>query len=80
MATLTVKDVLDSHGWSTEHLADQVNILWATGHGLVSLTLAGRIRGGQAQATQLFEQAIQAMLLAWEQEANTTRQAPLPNR
>ena len=65
-----VKDVLDSHGWSTEHLADQVNILWATAHGLVTLTLADRIRG-QAQATQLFERAIQAMLLAWERETGT---------
>jgi AcrR family transcriptional regulator len=80
VVTLTVKDVLDSHGRSAEHLADQVNILWATGHGLVTLTLAGRIRGGQAQATQLFERAIQAMLLAWEQEASTAHQAPFPNR
>jgi len=80
VATQTIKDVLDSHGWSTEHLADQVNILWATGHGLVALTLAGGIRGGQAQATRLFERAIQDMLLAWEQEASTGRQAPLPNR
>lgn len=79
VATLTVKDVLDSHDWSTEHLADQVNILWATGHGLVALTLAGGIRGGQAQATQLFERAIQDMLLAWEQEAGTARLASPSN-
>ncbi len=69
VATLTVKDVLDSHGWSTEHLADQVNILWGTAHGLVTLTLTNRIRGGQAQATLLIERAIQDMLLAWEREA-----------
>lgn len=79
VAAQTVKDVLDSHGWSTEHLVDQVNILWATAHGLVALTLAGSIRGGQAQATHLFERAIHDMLLAWEQEARTARQAPLPN-
>jgi AcrR family transcriptional regulator len=78
--TLTVKDVLDSHGWSTEHLADQVNILWGIAHGLVALTLADRIRGGQAQATQLFERAFQDMLLGWEHEAGTARPAPLPNR
>ncbi len=77
---LTVKDVLDSHGWSTEHLADQMNILWGIAHGLVTLTLADRIRGGQAQATHLFERAFQDMLLAWEQEAGTARPAPLPNR
>lgn len=80
VATRTVKDVLDSHGWSTAHLADQVTILWATAHGLVTLTLAGSIRGGQAQATQLFERAVQDMVLAWEQEARTTHQASFSTR
>jgi AcrR family transcriptional regulator len=76
----TLKEVLDSHGWSTEHLADQVNILWGTAHGLVALTLADRIRGGQAQATHLFERAAQDMLLAWEQEAGTARPSPPSER
>ncbi|GHO87048.1 TetR/AcrR family transcriptional regulator [Dictyobacter formicarum] len=75
VVTLTVKDVLDFHGWSTEHLADQVNILWGTAHGLVTLTLADRIRGGQAQAAQLIEQAIQGMLPAWEHETDTAHSA-----
>ena len=75
VVALAVKEVLDSHGWSTEHLADQVNILWGTAHGLVTLTLADRIRGGQAQATQLFERAFQDMLLAWARKAGTTRPA-----
>ncbi|MBV9230344.1 MAG: hypothetical protein JOZ18_13620 [Chloroflexi bacterium] len=57
-----------------------MNIFWATGHVLVTLTLAGRIRGGQAQATHVFQRAIQDLLLAWEQETSTARQAPLPNR
>jgi AcrR family transcriptional regulator len=72
----TVKDVLDSHGWSTEHLADKVNILWGTAHGLVTLTLTNRIPGGQEQTTLLVKRAIQDTLLAWEREA---RPAPLPN-
>src|SRR5258708_936652 len=76
---LTVKEVLDSHGWSTEHLADQINILWGIAHGLVTLTLADRIRGGQAPASHLFERAFQDMLLAWEQEAATARPAPFPS-
>ena len=80
VVALTVKEVLDAHGWSTEHLADQVNILWGIAHGLVTLTLADRIRGGQAQATHLFERAIQDMLLAWEHEADTTVQPPLLDR
>ena len=75
VVALTVKEVLDSHDWSTEHLADQVTILWGTAHGLVTLALADRIRGGQAQATHLFDRAFQDMLLAWEQEAGTARLA-----
>ncbi|GHO46687.1 TetR/AcrR family transcriptional regulator [Ktedonospora formicarum] len=79
IVALTVKDLLDTHGWPTEHLADQVNILWGTGHGLVTLTLAGRI-GSQEQAMQLFEQALQDLLLAWKHKADTTRPASLfPN-
>ncbi|MBC8162586.1 MAG: TetR/AcrR family transcriptional regulator [Roseiflexaceae bacterium] len=77
VATGTVKDVLDAHGWSTEHLTDQVNILWGTIHGLVTLTLINSIPGGQAQATRLVERAMQAMLLAWEREIHPV---PLPNR
>ncbi len=73
VVALTIKEVLDSHGWSTEHLAEQVNILWGTAHGLVALTLADRIGGGQAQAARLFERAFHDMLLAWEQEAGTAR-------
>ena len=77
VVTLTVKDVLDSHGWSTEHLADQVNILWGTAHRLVTLTMADRISGGQAQATRLLERALQDML-AWEHEVNAAGSVPLP--
>ena len=79
VVALTVKEVLDSHGWSTDHLADQVNILWGTTHGLVTLTLADRIRGGQAQATHLCDRAVQDTLLAWEYEAGIARSTPLPN-
>jgi hypothetical protein len=80
VVTRTIKDVLEVYGWSTEHLADQVNILWGTAHGLVTLTLADRIRGGQAQAAQLLEQAIQGMLLAWKHihsASPSEREAPL---
>jgi hypothetical protein len=74
----TVKDVLESRHLSTEHLADQVNIIWGTAHGLVTLTMADRISGGQAQATRLLERALQDMLLAWEHEVNTAGSAHLP--
>jgi hypothetical protein len=74
VVTATVKDVLESHNWSTEHLAEHVNILWSTAHGLVTLTMADRIPGGQAQAMQLLERTFKDMLLAWEHNVD----APLP--
>ena len=75
----TVKEVLESHSWSTNLLAEKVNILWSTAHGLVALTMADRIRGGQAQAMQLLDRATRDMLLAWEHEAGTARPASLLN-
>ena len=64
----TVKDVLDAQKLSTSHLADRVNILWSIAHGLVTLTMADRITGGQAKAMQLLECAFQDMLLSWQHE------------
>nr|WP_201376151.1 TetR/AcrR family transcriptional regulator [Ktedonobacter robiniae] len=75
----TVKDMLESRHLSIEHLADQVNIIWGTAHGLVTLTMADHISGGQAQATRLLERALQDMLLTWEYEVNVTGSAPLPS-
>jgi len=74
VVTETVKEVLESHSWPTNHLAEKVNILWSTAHGLVTLTMADRMRGGQAQAVQLFERALADMLLAWEHGSDS----PIP--
>jgi AcrR family transcriptional regulator len=41
-----------------------VHILWATLHGLVALTMAGRIDGGRTQATGLVERAVRDFLAA----------------
>src|SRR3954469_13214967 len=41
-----------------------VHILWATLHGLVALTMAGRIDGGRAQAAGLVERAVRAFLVS----------------
>src|SRR5260370_42509441 len=67
----TVKDVLESQGWSISHLADRVNILWSMAHGLVALTMANRLTGGQAQAMQLLDRALRGMLLTWEYDPET---------
>ena len=45
-------------------LEAMVLILWATLHGLVALTMAGRIDGGQACAAPLVERAVRGMLAA----------------
>ncbi|HEY1014908.1 MAG TPA: TetR/AcrR family transcriptional regulator [Herpetosiphonaceae bacterium] len=66
VASDTVKAVLEARGWSTEHLADQVYLLWGTTHGLATLALTHRIPGAQDQAARLVDQAIQALLIAWE--------------
>jgi AcrR family transcriptional regulator len=49
---------------ATEDLDAAVLILWATLHGLVALTMAGRIKGGRECALQLVDQAIHDFLAA----------------
>ena len=71
VVTEAIKKVLETHGWSTNHLAERVNILWSTAHGLVTLSLAGQLRGGQSRAQELLDQAIQDALLAWEHDSET---------
>lgn len=43
----------------------RVLALWATLHGLVALTMAGRIAGGRAGAYPLVEQSVADVLTAW---------------
>jgi AcrR family transcriptional regulator len=47
-----------------EDLEDAVHIIWATLHGLVSLTMAGRIKGGQQHAMRLVKRAVRDFLAA----------------
>jgi AcrR family transcriptional regulator len=68
----TVKEVFESHHWSTDDLPDQVYLLWSTAHGLVALTMANRI-GGQAQAMHLLDRAVADMLLAREHDSGAPR-------
>jgi AcrR family transcriptional regulator len=49
---------------SCEDREASVHILWATLHGLVALTMAGRIDGGRAQAAALVERAVRDFLAA----------------
>lgn len=51
---------------SDDYVNDQVHLLWSMSHGIISLTMAGRIAGGKEQAFSLYEQAMQDALQKWE--------------
>jgi AcrR family transcriptional regulator len=59
-----IKDLVDGDEQDCEEREASVHILWATLHGLVALTMAGRIDGGRAQAAGLVERAVHAFLAA----------------
>jgi AcrR family transcriptional regulator len=69
VASEAIKTVLVSHNWSTNHLAEKVYILWSTAHGLVALTMANQMQGGQSQAIFLLDRALHDALLAWEHDS-----------
>ena len=48
-----------------------VDILWATMHGLVALTMTQHIYGGRSRARELLSQAVNDLLLAWTMRADT---------
>jgi len=59
-----IKDLVDGGEQDCEEREASVHILWATLHGLVALTMAGRIDGGRAQAVGLVERAVRGFLAA----------------
>jgi AcrR family transcriptional regulator len=59
-----VKDMAPLDGPSCTDLEASVHILWATLHGLVALTMAGRIEGGREQAAPLVQRAVRDFLAA----------------
>ena len=69
----TVRAALEAHGVQRPDLDGDVDILWSTLHGLISLTMAGRIAGGEPRAAPLVERAVHDLLTAWEVEG---REAP----
>jgi AcrR family transcriptional regulator len=62
--TMDAVDELAGGRASCDDLEAAVHILWATLHGLVALTMAGRIDGGRAQAAGLVERAVRDFLAA----------------
>ena len=59
-----LKDLVDGGEQDCAEREASVHILWATLHGLVALTMAGRIDGGRTQASGLVERAVRAFLAA----------------
>jgi len=59
-----IKDLAGGGEQDCDEREASVHILWATLHGLVALTMAGRIDGGRAQAAGLVERAVRSFLAA----------------
>lgn len=60
-----IEEILRKDGRKVQDLEGKVTLLWATAHGLVALTMVGRIPGGQEEARSLAEHTIRDYLTAW---------------
>ncbi len=60
-----IEGVLRKHGKEADDVEGKVALLWATAHGLVALTMVGRIPGGQQEALRLAEQATRDYITSW---------------
>ena len=61
-----VEEFLRERGNKVEDIEGKVTLLWSTVHGLVALTMVGRIPGGEKQARKLATQAAHDYLAAWQ--------------
>ena len=59
-----IKDLVDGGEQDCEEREASVHILWATLHGLVALTMAGRIDADYVRASNLLERAVRDFLAA----------------
>lgn len=63
-----VRAVFPGDSASGRDLFDEVDTFWATLHGLVSLTMAGRIKDGRERAAALVGPAVAVYVAAWRKE------------
>ena len=63
-----VRAVFPGDSASGRELFDEVDTFWATLHGLVSLTMAGRIKDGRERAATLVEPMVRVHVAAWQKE------------
>lgn len=72
----SVQATLDALGVTVPELNAEVDILWATLHGLVALAASGRLAGDESRAIAIVERAIHNLIQAWKPLA--TSQSMLP--
>jgi len=60
-----VEEFLRENGQEAVGVWDKVVLLWGSAHGLVALAMAGRIPGGDGEATRLLDRAVHDHLAAW---------------
>ena len=60
-----IEDILRKNGKEVEGVWDKVTLPWATLHGLVALSMAGRIVGGEEETERLVDLAARDHLRAW---------------
>ena len=63
-----VRAVFPGDSASGRDLYEEVDTFWAMLHGLVSLTMAGRIKDGRERAATLVESAVRIYVAAWQKE------------
>ena len=60
-----LEEIFVKDGKGAEDVWGKVTLAWGTLHGLVALTMAGRIPGGIEQTERLVDQAVHDYLRAW---------------
>ena len=60
-----IEEILRKNGKEVEGVWDKVTLPWATLHGLVALSMAGRIAGGEEETERLVDLAARDHLRAW---------------
>ncbi len=63
-----VRAVFPGNSALERDLYDEVDMFWAMLHGLVSLTMAGRIKGGRERAALLVKPAVEIYIAEWQKE------------
>jgi AcrR family transcriptional regulator len=67
---VAIEEWSQAQGVRLADLDAAVDILWATMHGLIALTMTQHIYGGRNRAKELLSQAVNDLLLAWSTHAD----------